>query len=255
MEPKDQPKKEEKKKEDKKKEEKKPEVEPEVKYNFVKDETDPLKDKYGRLPFIQSSTDPEHRHQIKFDVIQSLNSEYDGKEIKLRARLQRARIKGKGGFIVLREGVSTVQGCMFVLEGVISKQMLTFVNGIHLESIVEVTGKVKKVEKPIESCTQKDVEIDIQTIFLVVDAISVLPFQMEDACRKVDPSLEEDDYKPEKEEKKDNILNAKCNQFSEKIKKGDDVILCVHMYELKKRIAFKLEVDKRVAEIKVPFEI
>ena len=31
----------------------------EEKYTYTKDESDPLKDKYGILPFIQSATDPE----------------------------------------------------------------------------------------------------------------------------------------------------------------------------------------------------
>ena len=99
------------------------EQEKETKFSFVKDESDPLKDKYGMWPFIQSGTKPEHRFEVKFDAIKDLDESYADKEIKLRARLQRSRVKGKGGFIVLREGVYTVQGCMFVAENVVSKQI------------------------------------------------------------------------------------------------------------------------------------
>ena len=166
----------------------------EQKFTFTKDESDPLKDKYGVLPFIVSNTPPEHRLEIHYDNIKDLNDTFDGKTVKLRVRLQRSRIKGKGGFIVLRDGVYTIQGCLFVTEGVVSKQMINFVNCLHLESIVDVEAKVKKAEKPVESCTQKDIELDITSIFLVIDATNVLPFQMEDACRKVNPELEEDDY-------------------------------------------------------------
>ena len=175
------------------------------KYTFTKDESDPLKDKYGVEPFIQSKSDPEHRFQLKFDKISEINQSMEGKTVKLRVRLQRSRIKGKGGFIVLREGVYTIQGCLFVEEGVVSKQMIDFVNSLRLESYVDVEAKVKKVEKPVESCTQKDVELGITSIFLVVSAPKVLPFQMEDACRKVNPELEEDDYNQKKkdEEKKE----------------------------------------------------
>ena len=77
----------------------------EEKYTFTKDESDPLKDKYGILPFIQSATDPEHRFQVKFTKICEINSSLDGQMVKLRVRLQRSRIKGKSGFLVLREGV------------------------------------------------------------------------------------------------------------------------------------------------------
>ena len=172
----------------------------EQKFTFTKDESDPLKDKYGVLPFIVSNTPPEHRLEIHYDNIKDLNDTFDGKTVKLRVRLQRSRIKGKGGFIVLRDGVYTIQGCLFVTEGVVSKQMINFVNSLHLESIVDVEAKVKKAEKPVESCTQKDIELDITSIFLVIDATNVLPFQMEDACRKVNPELEEDDYQQKKKE-------------------------------------------------------
>ena len=72
----------------------------EEKFTFTKDETDPLKDKYGVSPFIQSQFDPSHRFQVKFQKICEINQELDGKQVKLRARLQRSRIKGKSGFLV-----------------------------------------------------------------------------------------------------------------------------------------------------------
>ena len=172
------------------------------KYTFTKDESDPLKDKYGVLPFIQSATDPEHRFQVKFTKICEINSSLDGQMVKLRVRLQRSRIKGKSGFLVLREGVFTIQACLFVEEGKISKQMVDFAKSLRLESYIEITAKVQKVEKPVESCTQKDVELAIETLFLVVSAPKVLPFQMEDALRKVNPELEEDDYQQKKKEEK-----------------------------------------------------
>ena len=172
----------------------------EEKYTFTKDESDPLKDKYGVLPFIQSATDPEHRFQVKFAKICEINSSLDGQMVKLRVRLQRSRIKGKSGFLVLREGVYTIQACLFVEEGKISKQMVDFAKSLRLESYIDITAKVQKVEKPVESCTQKDVELAIETLFLVVSAPKVLPFQMEDALRKVNPELEEDDYQQKKKE-------------------------------------------------------
>ena len=192
------------------------------KYTYTKDESDPLKDKYGVLPFIQSATDPEHRFQVKFTKICEINSSLDGQMVKLRVRLQRSRIKGKSGFLVLREGVFTIQACLFVEEGKISKQMVDFAKSLRLESYIEITAKVQKVEKPVESCTQKDVELALETLFLVVSAPKVLPFQMEDALRKVNPELEEDDYQQKKkEEKKEEVKEEEKDGEKEGEKKEE----------------------------------
>ena len=195
----------------------------EEKYTFTKDESDPLKDKYGVLPFIQSVTDPEHRFQVKFTQISEINAQLDGQEVKLRVRLQRSRIKGKSGFLVLREGVYTIQACLFVEEGKISKQMVDFAKSLRLESYIDITAKVQKVSKPVESCTQKDVELAIETLFLVVSAPQVLPFQMEDALRKVNPELEEDDYQQKKkEENKEEKKEEKVEEKKEEGKEGEN---------------------------------
>ena len=243
----------------------------EEKYTFTKDESDPLKDKYGVLPFIQSATDPEHRFQVKFAKICEINSSLDGQMVKLRVRLQRSRIKGKSGFLVLREGVYTIQACLFVEEGKISKQMVDFAKSLRLESYIDITAKVQKVEKPVESCTQKDVELAIETLFLVVSAPKVLPFQMEDALRKVNPELEEDDYQQKKkeenkEEKKEEAKeenkeeekkeeNAEESKEDKKKKKKDK-----KKEEKKEEKKEKLEIvvkmntrlDNRVFDLRVP---
>ena len=231
------------------------------KFTFTKDESDPLKDKYGVSPFIQSQFDPSHRFQVKFQKICEINQELDGQQVKLRARLQRSRIKGKSGFLVLREGVFTVQACLFVEDGKISKQMINFVNSLHLESIVDVTATVKKVPKPVESCTQKDVELSVETIFLVVSAPKVLPFQMEDALRKVNPELEEDDYQQKKkdeekkeeekkeEEKKEDEKDDKKKKKKEKKEKKEQ-----KEDKEKKEIVVKMNtrLDNRVFDLRVP---
>jgi nondiscriminating aspartyl-tRNA synthetase len=165
-----------------------------TKFSFVKDESDVLKDRYGVLPFIQSKSNPEERYHQKFFSIQSLSPSDADRVVKIRARLQRSRIKGKGGFIVLRESFHTLQGCIFVTEGAVSKQMLKFIEALPLESIVDVEGKIKLAQTPIESCSQQQIELEISTIYLVVDAVTVLPFQFEDANRKVNPELEDEEH-------------------------------------------------------------
>lgn len=166
-------------------------MEMDKKFSFTKDESDPAKDRYGVYPMIQSQVDPNIRFESKWNAIDEISTDLAGQNIRLRCRLQRSRIKGKGGFIVLREGFHTLQGCIFVNDN-ISKQMIKFVELVPYESIVEVQGTLKKAEKPIESCTQQLVELEITSFFLVVESTNILPFQMEDANRKGNPDDEED---------------------------------------------------------------
>ncbi len=56
--------------------------------------------------------------------------------------------------------------------------------GVSNESIVDLTGRVKVPEKPIESCTQQ-VELEILKFFVVNRADGRLPLQLSDASRKV----------------------------------------------------------------------
>ena len=102
------------------------------KYTYTKDESDPLKDKYGISPFLQSQGEPSHRFQVKFNKISEINKDLDCQSVKLRARLQNSRIKGKSGFLVLREGCYTIQACLFVEDGKVSKQMVDFVHSYVL---------------------------------------------------------------------------------------------------------------------------
>ena len=257
-------KKKDKKKEDKKEEkkedkneEKKDEKKEDEKFTFTKDESDPLKDKYGVSPFIQSATEPSHRFQVKFNKIEEISQELDGQTVKLRVRLQNSRIKGKSGFLVLREGVFTIQACLFVEEGKVSKQMIEFVHALPLESYVDITAIVKKVPKPIDSCTQKDVELAVETIFLVVAAPKVLPFQMADALRKVDPELEEDDYqqkKKDEEKKEENKEEEKKDEKDDKKKKKKEKKEKKEEKKEKLEIVVKMNtrLDNRVFDLRVP---
>ena len=164
----------------------------ESKFTFVKDEQDVCKDYYGVIPLITSQYDPELRHQSSWTEISKLNDSTVGQKVKLRARLQRSRIKGAGGFLVLRQGFNTLQGVIFTAEK-ISKQMIKFINTIPLESIVDVEGEVTAAKNSVESCTQKTIELNVSQIFLTVESTSILPFQLEDANRKGNPEDEEDE--------------------------------------------------------------
>lgn len=76
-----------------------------------------------------------------------------------------------------------MQACAFKSENT-PKDMIKFMGSIPPESVVDITGKVVKPEKPIESCSQK-VELQILKFFVVNRSTNRLPLQLVDASRKV----------------------------------------------------------------------
>ncbi|CAL7933364.1 unnamed protein product [Xylocopa violacea] len=151
--------------------------------------------KYGETGLIQSK---EKYTERKFTDIKNLKQDLEDQTVWLRGRLHTSRAKGKQCFIVLRQQSYTVQGLATVSERV-SKQMIKFISSITKESIIDVEAVVKSVPSKIEACTQKNVEVHIEKVFVVSAAKPQLPLQIEDAARSV-------------EDTDDNSLNIKVNQ-------------------------------------------
>jgi len=168
------------------------------------DEEDPLQANYGDIPLIQSQDQTDR----KWVSVGSVNDSFVGQEILLRARLHSSRVKGKIGFLVLREKFNDIQAVISESEGQVSRKMLKWVSGLSKESIVDVYGEVKKPEQEILSCSQK-VELHIKRIYCVSRSHATLPFQIDDASRPIQKGeVEMENYdnveKPkEEEEKKD----------------------------------------------------
>lgn len=64
-----------------------------------------------------------------------------------------------------------------------SSSSFIFIKLILQESLVDVFGQITKTPSPVSSCTQSDVEIKIQKLFIVSASEPRLPLQMEDATR------------------------------------------------------------------------
>uniref|UniRef100_A0ABD2X8K1 Aspartate--tRNA ligase, cytoplasmic n=1 Tax=Trichogramma kaykai TaxID=54128 RepID=A0ABD2X8K1_9HYME len=134
-----------------------------------------------------------------FVNIKDVDSSYAGKNVWIRARLHTSRGKGKTCFVVFRQQYHTIQGLAVVDDKNITKQVVKFISGVSKESIIDVHAKVQNVPKPVESCTQKDVELLIEEFLVMSLAEPQLPLQIEDAAR---PVTEDDE----------NNLNIKVNQ-------------------------------------------
>jgi len=137
--------------------------------------------KYGNQAMNMSREKPA----TKLSLVSDLTLKLAEKVVHVRGRLHASRAKGKQCFFVLRQQQSSVQCLAFVSEAV-SKQMVKFISHISKESIIDVVAMVKKVEAKVESCTQQDVELYVQQVWVVSASDPQLPLQIEDAGRKED---------------------------------------------------------------------
>ncbi|AET41646.1 aspartate--tRNA ligase DPS1 Ecym_8376 [Eremothecium cymbalariae DBVPG len=143
--------------------------------------SDTAKDKYGKLPLIQSSS----RSGVERVQISELSAADDGKEVVMRARVHNCRQQGATlAFLMLRQQSSLVQALVKANpDGSVSKQMVKWVGSINLESIVLVHGIVRKVVEPIKSATVQDLELQITKIHTISETPQRLPILLDDASR------------------------------------------------------------------------
>jgi len=107
-----------------------------------------------------------------------------GDEVVVRGRLATVRGKGSSAFLVVRAGsLHTVQAVFFRDASYPrqSKEMLSALQSLTEESVVEVEGRLQPAE--VLSCSQDGVEIAISKVRLVSAAAPKLPFEIEDAAR------------------------------------------------------------------------
>ncbi|KAJ2599516.1 aspartate--tRNA ligase dps1 [Coemansia sp. RSA 1285] len=149
-------------------------------------EGDCAADKYGKAEINMSKT----QTNTKWTEIKNLSTAMAGQTVNIQARVQNSRPTGnKMCFLVLREGTATVQGLVDAnRENVISKKMVKYANSIPSESIVSITAEVTVPKEPVKSCTIGNVELTVNSLFVISEVTTVLPFSIEDASRS------EEDY-------------------------------------------------------------
>jgi nondiscriminating aspartyl-tRNA synthetase len=135
-------------------------------------------DNFGDSPLVQSKVKTER----VWTGIGELKPVLAGQEVLVRGFVQTSRLVGKGAFVLLRSQLFSVQGVCFESKE-ISNAMVKYIAGLPSESVVDVTGIVSVPDQPIDSATQKMVEISITKFHCVSKTEASMPFQMEDACR------------------------------------------------------------------------
>jgi len=143
--------------------------------------------KYGVMKMVQST----EKAAMAETPVRQLTASMEGDEVNVRGRFHQVRAVGsKQSFMVVRDQQYTVQ-CVLSVSDNVSKQMVKFCNkSVTKESIVDVTGVVTKTAEKVKGCSQKDVELQVKTLFVVSMAAPKLPCSIEDASR---PEIEDGD--------------------------------------------------------------
>lgn len=162
---------------------------------------------FGDMPLVQSQVITDKI----WTRIEELKPALTGQEVLVRGYLQTTRTVGKGVFVVVRSSLYSVQGVAFESkDGTVSGAMIKYIDALPSESVVDMKGMVTVPDNPVESVTQKMVEIQISSLHCVCKATQALPFQMEDACRP--DSVKETDvgaYNEDDEVKREDGLGQK----------------------------------------------
>lgn len=130
---------------------------------------------YGKLP--------DNQDLVPATSFAQLSTDHYDKEVTVVARVDNARSQSaKLAFLMLRQKGQKIQAVIAAQEP-ISRQMVKWTSGLNVNSIVEVTGVVKKPAVPINSATLSDLELHIRKIYLISEAAQQLPMQVKDAER------------------------------------------------------------------------
>ena len=90
--------------------------------------------------------------------ISDLKPNLAGKNVTVRGHIHTSRSVGKGAFVLIRSSLYSVQGVCFESDAV-SNAMIKYIAALPSESVVDITGIVTVPDQPVDSATQKMVEM------------------------------------------------------------------------------------------------
>jgi aspartyl-tRNA synthetase len=121
--------------------------------------------------------------------LKDLTEAHADKVVTFFARVENVRSQSaKLGFLTLREQGRTIQAVLAAAGDDVSKQMVKWAMQNPANSILRVTGLLKKVETPIASATIQTLELAVTRIFEVSRAQDFLPMSVKDAEKPIPES-------------------------------------------------------------------
>lgn len=111
-------------------------------------------------------------HPGELNTIAQLDRFPIGTKVDFRARIEHQRnLSKKLDFLLLRDQTHTIQGVLTRED----MDMIKWVQKLHSETLVQISGTLKEPPEPIRSASHAGVEVDIDSIHLVNEA-SAAPF-------------------------------------------------------------------------------
>ncbi|KAM5431467.1 putative aspartate--tRNA ligase [Microsporum ferrugineum] len=144
---------------------------------------DTAKHLYGKMPDSAEVEDVMN--------LMKLSDDHYDKEVTIIARVDNARVQSaKLAFLMLRQQGKKIQAVISLKEP-LSRQMIKWTGQLNVNSIVQVSGIVKKPEIPVHSASLPNMELHITKVYMISEAIPMLPMQVKDAERPPPESTEE----------------------------------------------------------------
>ncbi|GJN27105.1 hypothetical protein PR202_gb15095 [Eleusine coracana subsp. coracana] len=136
---------------------------------------------YGYLPCIISRDPPAC--WLSWTDVNELVPEAAGRTVLVRGWVQAIRSVGKKlTFLVVRDGFAIVQCVIFTGKAGVVDEMTQFSRNIPKESFIRIEGIVSVPSKPLQGTTQQ-VELSVNKIYCISQALNLSPFLFEDATR------------------------------------------------------------------------
>jgi aspartyl-tRNA synthetase len=113
--------------------------------------------------------------------LDSLDESHVDKTVTIIGRVYNSRVQSaKLAFIDLRQRLDNIQ-VVIAERPTISRQMVKFCGGLNREALVLIEAKVVKAPEPIKSATVQDLELQLESCYIMAQAPEQLPLQIRDA--------------------------------------------------------------------------
>ena len=120
--------------------------------------------------------------EYKYASISELDNSHVGEQIILDGRIHNIRNKKNIGFIVLRNGIYSIQ-CV-VIKNILGMDKFKELCDVPCESYIALYGKINRLPENvsrIQSCSYQDFEFSVDSFKVISKSSKKLPFQLDDA--------------------------------------------------------------------------